>query len=266
MTNTVMPKPGERWTRINSRSYFSVLIDTVMEKQVCSYMIRNPEKNSEQEQQLPGPGYDGIDWFLANYEKATPTLSQSIAHEINVGPTRLHVIFEPQSERLSYLSVKVEHPDFPVCEMETNGSSIVEPLRYLAYLIPEEVQKMMFGNKADVPDFPNTVAHIIDMANSVGTGRHDFTVHEAKILRTKTRTALDNFDGNHEYACEELIEDLLDFGFHKPEKLIQTRTDPKVIDFMKKVWTPVKSYLKEEIEAGRSPGAVSNGKHPSGPC
>ena len=239
------------------------MINNVLGSRISFYTIFKSTRHNSQERQDSDLSHGEIDWFLTNFEKSPPSSSQGITHKINVGSTTLHLVFKPQSKRLSYLSVKVEHPDFPVSEMETNGSDITEPLRYLAYLDPEDVQNMMFGKETNVPHFPDTAAHIIDMANAVGSGRYEFSVHEAKILRTKTSTALENFDGDHQDACDELIEDLLDYGFQKPENMIQTRANPMTIDFMKRVWAPVKSHLKEEIEAGRlsSLKSDSNNNH-----
>ena len=264
MTNTVWPKTGERWVGRNNKSDNDVLIEDVRKEQVCFCLIHDFRREQKQSDLY---NLD-IDQFLKNYKKSTPVATQDIIHKINVGSTTLHLAFKPESTRLSHLYVKVENPDFPTCEMEINGSLIVDPLRYLAYLVPEEVEKMMFGIRANVPDFPATAAHVIDMASTTRLGIYKFSTHEVKILRTKAYAALKEFNGNHQYACEELFEDLRDFGFHKPEDMMQTRMNPTTIEFMEDVWTPVQSYLKEEIEAGRLlfPIPDCNDSHPVASC
>ena len=266
MTDAAWPKPGERWTTRSDKSLADVLIHDIVKKQICYYVICKPDKYSGQEQKQSDPDYTGIDWFLENFRKSTPVFSGGITHEINVVPTTMHLAFEPESTRLSCLSVKVENPDFLTCEMEINGSAISDPLEYLAYLVPAEVQKMMFGAQADIPDFPATAAHIIDMAATTRSGLHDFSVQEVEILRTKAYAALDKFNGLHEHACKKLFEDLRDWGFRKPEDMMHTRKNPTMTEFMEEVWVPIQSYLKEEIEAGRLPGPDCNGEHPSEPC
>ena len=263
MTDKIWPKPGERWINRHNQN---ILIGDVVKNKICYFAIKKTEYLSEE--QSKAEIYANIEWFLNEYKKSNHTPSDGITHEINVGPTSMHVTFEPKSTRLSRLVVKIENPDFQVYEMDINGKNIAEPLRYLAYLDPAEVKKMMLGTTNDLPDLPATAAHITDIAKATRSNTHDFTAHDVKILRLTAYRALQEFNGNHQEACNELFEDLRDSGFHNPEYMLETRENPKTTEFMENVWDSIQSHLKEEIKAGRFSPFKSdrNDTNPVEPC
>ena len=252
MGNNAWPKPGERWHSTLGRP--DIIIDEIDRNRFWVRRIRqfepgealfgSPhsrmhhlwERISDSRSKLD---HRDINSFLNRYEKLEVKSRNRVTHEISTATAMAYLEFEPKSSRLSCLSVRIETPDFPDCVMEFHEINPGDPIEFLAGLDRKKVLNGLFGVGAGIPDFPATVASL----ESLRSGDK---------LRAKINELMQEFNGEHEQACETLVDLLRNHGLRQrdPDHMIRTRENPAATLFMDQVWTPIRSHLQMEIDTG----------------
>ena len=245
-----LPKPGERWCPIVEFEPFDIIIDQIEGNRFSYRTVLPPDAKWPRTVQQPDakwpregissriPGGD-FDSLTNRYERLKPDPDNVITHRFSTGTVLLDLVFEPQSSRLSRLSVRLESPRFPVYEMEFNDIDPTDPVRFLAGLDRERVRDGLFGMRAERPDFLATMSHVNDL-------RLGESVYVDLIKSMK------EFDGCHEQACEGLVDLLRGYELPEldPESIVQKRENSAVTLFMDEIWKPVRFFLQMEIDTG----------------
>ena len=237
---TAWPRPGEKWCSKFDRP--DMIISEIDRIRFQAHKILPPDAYHSRERIHPIPvKYDhrDINSFLARFEKPEIDMEDCITHWVSTATALVHLAFKPESTSMSYLSVRIETPDFPHCIMEFHEINPREPVEFLASLGRKNVRNRLFGVRAEIPDFPATVAGL----ESLKPGDE---------LRGKINGIMQKFDGDHEQACEALVVLLRNSGLHErdPDNMVQTRENPAATLFMEQVWTPLRSYFRLEADAG----------------
>ena len=233
-----LPKPGERWCSKSDGP--DVIVDKIDRNRFSVRRIRPPNQDHPQECIVPAFDYIALDSFLETYEKLKTESPDLIVHQFSTGTELIEMAFEPESSRLSRLSVRIRNSRFPICTMEFNDINPTNPVEYLANLDRNHVRDALFGLRTESPDFLATMVCVNDL--KLGD-----SIYEDLIK------AMKEFDGCHKQACEGLVDllrnqKLPDFD---PECIIRTRENLAVATFMNDVWEPLRFFLQMEINTGR---------------
>ena len=241
--NTQLPKPGERWCSKSNGP--DVIIDPIDRNKFAVRQIGQPfsdysrksDPSFSREHIAAGPHVINLDLFVEIYEKLKTESRDLIVSQFSTGTELFEIAFEPESSRLSRLSVKIKNSRFPICTMEFNEIEPMDPVEFLIGLNRDHVRDALFGLQAESPDFLATMAYVNDL--KLG----DFIYNDLmKVVK--------EFDGCHERACEELVDllrnqKLPDFN---PESIIQTRENSTVTMFMEEVWASMRFFLETNIK------------------
>ena len=243
------PKPGERWCSRPDYELPDIIIDPIYKWPFSFHEILQPDADHPRERISSRIPYDDLDSLTNRYERLKPDPDNVITHRFSTGTVLLDLVFEPQSSRLSRLSVRIESPRFPVYEMEFNDIDPTDPVEFLANIHRTRVRDGLFGMRAESPDFLATIAHVNNLK-------------PVDSIYMDLIKAMKEFDGCHEQACEGLV-DLLR-GHELPgldsANIVRTRENPAVTLFMDEIWAPVQFFLQMEIDTGK-PSPFTSGRN-----
>ena len=161
------PKPGERWCCKLGSELNDIIIDQIDRNHLSFHEVLKPDVDHPRERVTSGPCHDlrervsdtrsefdhrDINSFLNRFEKLEIKSMNRITHEISTATAMVYLDFEPESSRLSCLSVRIETPDFPDCTMEFHEIDPEDPVEFLAGLDRKKVLNGLFGVAAEIPD------------------------------------------------------------------------------------------------------------------